>query len=261
MNFIERVLIEKAGHENGFENVLSSMEEQVILGSARHRAQASITKSDNKLWLEITSTVSPQLPAELARSFSTTPQQDHKLLAVDIAELAILMRRAAKLAQALPCQPVSNFEQQVKEEQAKYAIDTLKNTEIERLVKQRIGQNIFRNAMLDYWGGACAVTGIAVPEVLRASHAKPWKDCNSDAERLDVFNGFLLSANLDALFDRCLISFDDNGKIIISSLLTLTDCDSLGLRPNLQLRWITPQHLFYLKHHRSLLNEHSKQSV
>jgi putative restriction endonuclease len=253
MNFIERVLIEKAGHENGFENVLTSEKELVLLGSARHRAQAIVTKSENKLWLKITSTVSPQLPAELARSFPTTPRQDNKLLAVDIAELAILMRRAAKLAQALPCQPVSNFERQVKEEQAKYAADTLKNTEIERLVKQRIGQNIFRNAMLDYWGGACAVTGIAIPEVLRASHAKPWKDCNSDAERLDVFNGFLLSANLDALFDRNLISFDQNGKILISPQLNQDQCKLLGLHPDLHLRWLANQHLFYLDYHRHLL--------
>ena len=45
-----------------------------------------------------------------------------------------------------------------------------------------------------------------------ASHAKPWAECANDAERLDVFNGFLLVANLNALFDRFLISFDDTGR-------------------------------------------------
>jgi hypothetical protein len=83
-------------------------------------------------------------------------------------------------------------------------------------VLQRVGQNKFREAMLDYWGGACAVTGVAIPQVLRASHAKPWSECASDAGRLDVFNGFLLSANLDALFDRYLISFDEQGELIIA---------------------------------------------
>lgn len=253
MNFLDRVLIEKAGHENGFENVLSSTADNVLLGSARHRAQAIISKSENKILLEITSPVSPQLATELARSFPAISQQDSKLLAADIAELAILLRRAAKLAQALPSQPVKNFEQQVQEEQAKYTADTLKDTEIERLVKQRIGQNIFRNAMLDYWGGACAVTGIAVPEVLRASHAKPWKDCDSDAERLDVFNGFLLSANLDALFDRFLISFDNNGKILISPQLDKNQCDLLGLHSDLRVRWLASEHGFYLNYHRALL--------
>lgn len=127
-----------------------------------------------------------------------------------------------------------------------------KNTEVERMVRQRIGQNSFRNAMLNYWGGSCAVTGIAVSEVLRASHAKPWVDCTNDTERLDVFNGFLLSANLDALFDRCLITFDDMGKIIISPRLSQDQCDTLGLSPNLCLRWIANEHLFYLQYHRSL---------
>ena len=41
------------------------------------------------------------------------------------------------------------------------------------MVRQRVGQNKFRDAMMDYWGGACAVTGVAIPEVLRASHASP----------------------------------------------------------------------------------------
>jgi hypothetical protein len=43
-----------------------------------------------------------------------------------------------------------------------------------------------------------------LPELLRASHAKPWSDCASDSERLDVFNGFLLSAQLPGQVDRCL---------------------------------------------------------
>ncbi len=78
-------------------------------------------------------------------------------------------------------------------------------------MRQRVGQQKFREAMLEYWGGACAVTGVGLSEVLRASHAKPWAECASDAERLDVFNGFLLNANLDALFDRFLVSFDEHG--------------------------------------------------
>lgn len=89
---------------------------------------------------------------------------------------------------------------------------------MERLVRQRVGQQAFRQAMLDYWGGACAVTGVALSEVLRASHAKPWAECVSDAERLDVFNGFLLNANLDALFDRFLITFSDDGELSLRPL-------------------------------------------
>jgi predicted restriction endonuclease len=121
------------------------------------------------------------------------------------------------------------------------------------LVKQRVGQDTFREALLDYWGGACAVTGIAIPEMLRASHAKPWAKCESDEERLDVFNGFLLSANLDALFDRGLISFDPEGKMLVSSQISAQQRSLIGLADRLVLRWVAAEHLSYLAWHRQFL--------
>lgn len=121
------------------------------------------------------------------------------------------------------------------------------------MVRQRVGQDTYRKAMLDYWGGACAVTGVSIPAVLRASHVVPWAECESDAQRLDVFNGFLLTANLDALFDRFLISFDTDGIVIISDLISQHDRDCLGLHTGLKLRWITERHEVYLKSHRSRL--------
>jgi hypothetical protein len=74
---------------------------------------------------------------------------------------------------------------------------------------QRVGQDLFRDGLLDYWDGICAVTGLAVPELLRASHIKPWVDCDTDAERLDLFNGLLLAPKLDAAMDRGFITIDD----------------------------------------------------
>lgn len=124
-------------------------------------------------------------------------------------------------------------------------------TEIERLVRQRVGQDVFRAALLDYWGGACAVTGVAISAVLRASHAKPWAECATDAERLDVFNGLLLTANLDALFDRYLISFDSEGGMLVSPLLPLTELAKLGLADQKpRLRWVAEAHHGYLRYHR-----------
>jgi predicted restriction endonuclease len=104
--------------------------------------------------------------------------------------------------------------------------------------------------MLSYWGGACAVTGLTLQPALRASHAKPWADCTTDAERLDVFNGFLLSANLDALFDKFLISFSVAGDLMVSSLLSLADRQLLGIDASLKLRWVAPAHVKYLTFHR-----------
>ncbi len=84
-------------------------------------------------------------------------------------------------------------------------------TEVERLAVQRVGQDLFRSALEDYWGSSCPLTGVTDREMLRASHIRAWADCESDAERLDVFNGFLLAAHLDAAFDRQLMSLDASG--------------------------------------------------
>ena len=85
---------------------------------------------------------------------------------------------------------------------------------------------------------------------MRVSHAKPWADCVTDAERLDVFNGFLLSANLDALFDKFLISFSDAGEILIGSSVSLANRHLLGVPNGLKLRWVAAGHANYLPYHR-----------
>ena len=123
-------------------------------------------------------------------------------------------------------------------------------TEVLRLTKQRVGQDLFRGALMDYWSGACAVTGIAVPELLRASHAKPWADCATDAERLNVFNGFLLCAHLDALFDRGFLTFSDEGLGQLSPQITPAVRAALNLTEEFRLRWCSPKHAAFLQYHR-----------
>ena len=82
-------------------------------------------------------------------------------------------------------------------------------TERDTLAKARIGQGKFRAGIVGAWrkGEICALTGLAVPEMLVASHIKPWREC-SNAERLDPMNGLLLAAHVDKLFDRYLLSFE-----------------------------------------------------
>jgi len=65
-------------------------------------------------------------------------------------------------------------------------------------------QNIFRDALMDDWGGRCPLTGITEPALLRASHIVPWVEWG-DEQRLDVHNGLLLSALWDAAFDKGLV--------------------------------------------------------
>lgn len=130
--------------------------------------------------------------------------------------------------------------------------DTLQTgkTETESVTKIRIGQEKFRKSLLDFWGGACTVTNIKnKKELLRASHIKPWRDASSN-ERLNKYNGLLLTPNLDVLFDSGFITFDDSGKIIISSKMSHTDLHKMGVTKKMSLREIHQRHKIFLEYHR-----------
>jgi hypothetical protein len=250
LNPLQRALVEKVGVDNGFEHTLSTNEHDVTLASARHSTRSSISVEGGSFNVSFTSR-SPALLSELRRSFPQTVQTEQDGFAVSSeASLAVLLRRASGLSRALPNQAATHYRQALDEELASLPPE-FSGTEVERMVRQRVGQQKFREAMLDYWGGACAVTGVAVPEILRASHAKPWAECESDIERLDVFNGFLLTANLDALFDRFLISFDEQGRLVTSSSLAEADLRRMGILPDMELRWVADEHQSYLAFHRA----------
>jgi hypothetical protein len=126
-------------------------------------------------------------------------------------------------------------------------------TERTREVRQRIGQDVFREALTDLWQSRCAVTGRALPPaLLRASHAKPWARA-TDGERLDPFNGLLLSVHLDAMFDTGLIAFDDEGQLLCSSRLDAATRSYYGLDNKLSLRSHAPGHTPYLRWHREFV--------
>ncbi|HLP01626.1 MAG TPA: HNH endonuclease [Opitutaceae bacterium] len=84
-------------------------------------------------------------------------------------------------------------------------------------VKQRRGQEYFRDAVLNNFAGRCGVTDLAIRELLIASHILPWG--THPAERLNVRNGLCLSRMHDAAFDRGLISFDDDLRLMLSPRL------------------------------------------
>ena len=90
-------------------------------------------------------------------------------------------------------------------------------TERDQLTKARVGQGRFRADVTARWGRgeACALTGIAIAEMLVASHIRPWRD-SSNSERMDPMNGLLLVAHADRLFDRHLMSFAKVGGDYVS---------------------------------------------
>ncbi|WEY40081.1 HNH endonuclease [Paraburkholderia sp. SUR17] len=114
-------------------------------------------------------------------------------------------------------------------------------------VNARRGQGQFREDLIRLWGGACSVTGLECREVLRASHVKPWA-VSTHKQRLDSNNGLLLSANLDALFDKGLITFDDAGRMQMSPRLGAKHRAALDLPRS--LRFVPKELAPYLKFHR-----------
>ena len=124
-------------------------------------------------------------------------------------------------------------------------------TERTGLVTSRVGQGYFRQQVLQRWDGKCAVTGSDVLSILIASHIIPWSEA-SDDERLDVDNGILLSPLYDALFDKHLISFDDDGNILFSPTMSDDHIGQLGISINAKIS-VKRGMLKYLARHREKL--------
>ena len=132
-------------------------------------------------------------------------------------------------------------------------LDSIPETERTAVLKSRIGQGVFRERLISYWK-VCAVTGADCISVLRASHIKPWRD-SSNEERLDQFNGFLLTPNLDAAFDAGHISFENSGKIMLSPKFTGAPAFQLHITQKLKInpKLLADEHRKYLQHHRELV--------
>lgn len=134
--------------------------------------------------------------------------------------------------------------------QVEERLAAIAETERTAEVRQRVGQDVFREALFELWVGCCAVTGAKLPPaLLRASHAKPWASA-SDDERLDPFNGLLLAVHLDALFDAGLVAFSDDGAMLVSPELSADTRHIFGLLPGMRLQSMSPGHLPYLQYHR-----------
>ncbi|GEM_PF-3260456 len=130
------------------------------------------------------------------------------------------------------------------------------------ICKQRINQGRFRKQMLSCYS-RCAICGMDHKELLIVSHIVPWSKCDSFPEdRTNVNNALMLCPNHDRLFDRYLITFDDDGKIIISKslvganrkLLNISEKDCLNVR-------MSDERKKFMKKHRQHFNELADSDV
>lgn len=118
-------------------------------------------------------------------------------------------------------------------------------TEKKRVINGRMNQASFRDSVMELWNGKCCVTGSE--ELLVASHIKPWRE-STDRERMDPYNGLLLSPVYDKAFDRGLITFDESGTICISDDFC-EDAHHLGVCENDTIEGISSRHVDYLRYH------------
>lgn len=238
--------LEKAATDNGFDLDLGQVADWLHFGSSQTSMRIWLTAVGESLFLMAASRADVlDALAGLGVVF-TSPLPNGAAGARSVSGIAALhrlLRRAFQLSRTLPDALLRAFEA----ETAKLP----RATEAERLLVQRIGQDIFRRGLLEYWDGRCAITGLAVPDLLRASHIKPWADCASDAERLDVFNGLLLGPHLDAAFDAGFITIAEDGSVRVSDALPPEARSALGLAQPLKVRALHRAHERYLPWHRT----------
>ena len=190
-------------------------------------------------WLAVSH---PGVAAELGSAAAMPGPGAARFSYAALPALYAALDRAYRLARSLPTLPLAAFQQQ--------AAGLPCTTEAERLAVQRIGQGVFRHALLDYWGGRCPLTGITDRALLRASHIVPWAACRDDAQRLDVHNGLLLSALWDAAFDAGLASFADDGTPLLAPGLSAAAAAALGAAGT-ALRGLSSGHRANLRDHRA----------
>ena len=118
------------------------------------------------------------------------------------------------------------------------------------LVAARLGQGKFREDLDKIWDVRCALSSLSRRELLRASHIKPWSASNN-VERLDPYNGLLLSVGYDVAFDTLLITFNQNGELVFAPDFSLTDAKAVGIEAHARLRHVHSRHRPYLEEHRS----------
>jgi len=125
---------------------------------------------------------------------------------------------------------------------------TIPVTEKVSLTKSRVGQGLYRER-LQTIETSCRITGVSDPQLLTASHIKPWA-VSTDVEKLDGNNGLFLSPHIDRLFDRGLISFSDTGDLLISGLVAEDQLTRWGIYQGVNVGAFNAKQSEYLAWHR-----------
>ena len=241
LGMLQRAGLRKIATDCGFD----------VLEDSAQWVTATSTQAPLVAWLAFTQSgpvIGLSMPSVLAELGATslvsmdvgTPTAAGWLGFADLGMFDNTLMQAWRLSRALPNELEQRFTQQ---------LSALSPTERDATVRQRVGQDLFREGLMTLWRGRCAISGVDVPELLRASHAKPWA-VSTDAERLDVYNGLLLAAHLDAAFDAGLITVLADGTVDASPALPTHAKAVLQLDTRITVN-LSPRHEAYLAWHRA----------
>jgi len=184
---------------------------------------------------------------ELSESFAET------LIGLIGPEASLIVGRSAQPDPRAAIQVVNAdlevWEHHIEEEIE--ADDMILETDREALVVARRGQGLFKQRVMQF-ESHCRLTGVNNPAHLRASHCKPWRDCNND-ERLNGENGLLLTPSIDHLFDRGFIGFENSGELIVSPVAHLPSLNRMGVTTDriVNVGTFTDVQKHFLDYHRS----------
>ena len=237
-SFVTRQECDKATYQNGFRRSFGELDGWQRYSSTTAQGSIWLARDSSGPWLLALD--HPGIIAEIGIEPSDDPGPGlARFRFTSLPQLYGVMPRVYELAASLPDAPLQEFLHRTK--------NLPNTTEAERLVVQRVGQDIFRKRLIEYWQGCCPLTGITDNTLLRASHIKPWSKCQNDEERLDVHNGLLLSALWDAAFDGGLVTFNCDGTPVFSQNLSEQTRDYLYFDRPINL---TRKHLTFMEWHR-----------
>lgn len=124
---------------------------------------------------------------------------------------------------------------------------------IKGIVNLRTKQGLFRQLLLNSREHKCEICNINDKDFLIASHIKPYSKFKNDLQSVaDVDNGLLLCPNHDLLFDKGLISFCNNGKLLISTHLDEATIELFGLSTDIKIN-VNERKMKYLSYHREFI--------
>lgn len=127
-------------------------------------------------------------------------------------------------------------------------LDSLEGEERNAVIKARVNHSVFRKRLLEKYSH-CVLCGVSHQSLLNASHIIPWSDCNGK-DRTNVNNGLLLCSGHDRVFDRGYISFDEEGRIMISDELSAEDCLFTNINKNMRIE-MNDEMKHFMAYHRA----------